>query len=159
MKNGAEILCFLQSNKIGGFEDLDNRVDEMHKRLNSTSDEVKKVERRIKTLKEHLYQSGHYKEHRSLRRQYDRLCAASEEAKTVSGFFAERKAQKALEEANAFYEANRTGLTLFDTAEKYLRGVLQERFDPKKLPPISAWEKELAENLPRKTRCIGSIIC
>jgi ribosomal protein S12 methylthiotransferase accessory factor YcaO len=36
-------------------------------------------------------------------------------------------------------------LTLYNAAEKYLRDVLQERFDPKKLPPITMWEKELAE--------------
>ncbi|MDR0288397.1 MAG: hypothetical protein LBI03_11925 [Clostridiales bacterium] len=31
----------------------------------------------------------------------------------------------------------------FDAAEKYLRGVLQGRFDPKKLPPITKWRDEL----------------
>jgi hypothetical protein len=117
----------------------------MHGKLNSTSKELNKVERRIKTLQEHLYQSGYYKEHRSLKRQYDRLRTKYEEAKKETGFFAERNARKALEAVNDFNEANRTGLTLFDAAEKYLREHMGKHFDPKKLPPISAWEKELAE--------------
>ena len=33
---------------------------------------------------------------------------------------------------------------MFDNANKYLRDVLQGRFDPKKLPPIIMWQQELA---------------
>ncbi|MCL1859238.1 MAG: hypothetical protein FWF92_08390 [Oscillospiraceae bacterium] len=33
-------------------------------------------------------------------------------------------------------------ITLYEAAEKYLRGVLQEHFDPKKLPPITKWQTE-----------------
>jgi len=38
-------------------------------------------------------------------------------------------------------------LALFDAAEKYLRGVLQERFDPKIRPPITMWKNQLAEKI------------
>ena len=38
----------------------------------------------------------------------------------------------------------------FDAAEKYLREHMQKHFEPKKLPPISKWEKELAEKLAEK---------
>ena len=150
LKSTAEIVFFLQSNKITDNADLDKKVDAMHGKLNSASTELKKVERRIDTLKEHLRQSRNLKEHRSLKRQYDKLYSEHTTAKKATGFFAERKAQKALEAANDFYEANRAGLTLFETAEKYMSGVLQERFDPKNLPPISMWEKELAAKLAEK---------
>jgi len=33
---------------------------------------------------------------------------------------------------------------MFDTAEQYLRGVLQKRFDPKKPLPINKWQEERA---------------
>jgi len=122
----------------------------MNGKLNAASKELTKVERRITTLKEHLYQSGHFKEHRSLRRQYDRLYSEYTTAKKSTGFLAERKAKKALEAANDFYEANYTGLALYDAAEKYLREHMQKHFDLKKLPPISAWEKELATKLAEK---------
>jgi hypothetical protein len=43
-------------------------------------------------------------------------------------------------------------LGIYDNAEKYLHDVLHERFDPKKLPPISMWEKELtAKTAERET--------
>ncbi len=35
-------------------------------------------------------------------------------------------------------------------AEKYLRGVLQGRFDPKKLPPITKWREELAAKTAKR---------
>jgi K+ transporter len=122
----------------------------MHGKLNSTSTELKKVERRIDTLKEHLRQSGYFKEHRQLKRQYDKLCAEYTAVKSEAGFFAERKVKKALEALNDFKEANHTGWTLYIAAEKYLREHSQKHFDPKKLPPIAAWEKELAEKLKER---------
>ena len=150
VKNGAEILYFIQSNKIDGNADLNKMLDVMQSNLNSASSEIKKVERRIDTLKEHLRQSGYFKEHRSLKRQYDRLYSQYTNAKNETGFFAARNTKKALEAVNDFYEANRTGLTSFDAAEKYLRDHLQKHYDPKKLPPISDWEKELAKKLAEK---------
>jgi hypothetical protein len=39
---------------------------------------------------------------------------------------------------------------MFDNAEKHLRNVLQERFDPKKLPPITMWREELATKTAEK---------
>jgi hypothetical protein len=47
----------------------------------------------------------------------------------------ERKAQKALDAAQDYYESNRAAITLYDAAERYLRDVLQGRFNVKKLPP------------------------
>lgn len=44
--------------------------------------------------------------------------------------------------AQDFYEAHRSELTMYAAAEKYLRGVLQKRFDPTKLPPIKKWSDE-----------------
>ena len=31
---------------------------------------------------------------------------------------------------------------MYETAEQYLKGVLQQHFDPKKLPPVSKWTAE-----------------
>ena len=129
---------------------LENKVTAMYGKLNSTSKELTKVERRIDTLKKHIQQGEYFKEHRKLKRQDDKLYAEYAAAKNETGFFAERKAKKALEAVNAFREANHTGLTLYNAAEKYLRGVLQERFDPKKLPPIDKWKEELAEKTGKK---------
>ena len=144
LRNGAEIFNFLNTNEVYSMEDLEKKVNAMQGKLNSTSTEMKKAERRIDTLKEHIRHSEHFKEHRKLRRQYDRLYSEYTAARNETGLFAERKAKKALEAVNDFREFNHTGLTLFDAAERYLRDVLQERYDPKKLPPISKWRDELS---------------
>ena len=34
---------------------------------------------------------------------------------------------------------------MYDKAEKYLRDVLQGRFDPKKSPPVTMWNAEIAK--------------
>jgi len=150
VKSGAEILYFLHSNKIYSMEDLENKVNAMHGKLNSTSAELKKGERRIDTLHEHLRHSGNFKSYRKTKRRYEELYSVFTAARKGKGFLAERKAQKALSAANEYHEARRSELAMFDSAEQYLRDILQERFDPKKLPPITVWEKELAEKLATK---------
>ena len=40
---------------------------------------------------------------------------------------------------------------MFENAEKYLKGVLQKHFDPKKLPPTTKWKAEIEKlNAERK---------
>jgi hypothetical protein len=38
----------------------------------------------------------------------------------------------------------RAEIAQYEAAERYLRNVLQERFDPAKLPPITKWKEERA---------------
>jgi len=151
LQNAAEILAFLQRNDIADDADMDKKVNAMHSKLNSVSKELNKTGRRIETLNEHLYQSAFYNEHRALKRQYNRIYAKYEATKQETGLFKERKVKKALEAVNDFYEANRTGLTLFDAAEKHLREHMQKHYNPKKPLPISDWKKELKEKLADKT--------
>ena len=147
IRNGAEILSFLTRNGISEIADLNITVRTLQVKLDTAGTELKKVERRIDTLKEHLRHSGHYKGNRRLNKQYEALRSKYDDARKLTGFGAERKAKKALEAASNFFEDNRAGLTLFAAADRYLRGVLQSRFDKNKLPPISMWEKELAGKL------------
>jgi hypothetical protein len=122
----------------------------MRGKFHSVSEDLKKVNRRVDTLKEHIQQSEYYKEHRTVKRQYDKLYSEYTAARKETGFFAERKAKKALDAANDFYDMFSAELILFDAAEKYLRGVLQGRFDPKKLPPITMWRQELGTKTSEK---------
>ena len=61
------------------------------------------------------------------------------------------KAEKALAAANAYYETNRREVTLYESAERYLKDVLQGHFDPKKLPPIKQWKTEQTKLLSQKS--------
>jgi hypothetical protein len=108
-------------------------------------DRLRKNERRLDTLGEHIKQGENFKNHRGCKARYDKLYAEYTALKKSTGPFAERKAKKALENANAYHESNRMEITLCEAAERYLKDVLQSRYDPKKLPPIIKWKEERAE--------------
>jgi hypothetical protein len=141
----AQTMLFFDRYGIETVADMSRVVNEMRGKFDVVSENLKKTERRLETLGEHIKQSENFKKYRGYRARYDKLYAEYQTAKNADGLFAERKAQKALDAANAYYEANRMEITLYDAAEKYLKGVLQSRYDPKKLPPIAAWKNELAE--------------
>jgi hypothetical protein len=142
LKAAASLLNFLTANGITDMAGLESKVTEIHNQFDRVRDNLNKVERRAKTLDEHLRQSGNYKEYRGYKTQYEKLYAEYKTLAKTKGFGAERKAQKALDAANEYYEANRPQIAMYEDAERYLRDVLQERFDPKKLPPITAWTAE-----------------
>ncbi len=115
---------------------------DMYGEQGSISEKLKSIDRRLKTLDEHLRHSGNYKAYHGHKAQYEKLYAQYRQIKKAGGFGAERKAQKALDAANSYYHAHDTEIVLFEAAERYLKDVMQERFDPKKLPPIRKWEAE-----------------
>jgi len=115
----------------------------MYGKVYSIGEDVKKASRRIDTLKLHIEHSENFKKYRGNKTQYEKLYAQYKTLKKATGFGAERKAQKALDDANEYYELFRPQLAMFENAEKYLRDVLQSRFDPKKLPPVTKWREEL----------------
>jgi hypothetical protein len=82
--------------------------------------------------------------------QYDRLYADYDTAKKETGLFAKSKKEKARLAVTDFYETYRSEIEMFRTAEKYLKGVLQKRYDPKKLPPIKKWQDERASKIVEK---------
>jgi hypothetical protein len=142
LQAAAKALIFFQYHNIENLAGMKAAVDKMRDEQSAVSGKLKPVERRIKTLDEHIRQSEIFKEHHKLNWQYEKLQAEYETAKKATGFFAKSKADKAREAAQDFYESNRAGLTLFAAADKYLKGVLQSHYDPKKLPPIAKWERE-----------------
>ena len=150
LKNGAEIFNFLMRNNVYSMEDLEKKVKAMQSKVNSTRTDLKKVERRIDTLKEHLRHSGNFKKYRKYKYKYESLYSEYEAAKKATGFGADRKAKKALAAVNEYHELHRSEIAMFANAEQYLCDVLQGRFDPKKLPPITKWRDELADKIVEK---------
>ena len=142
LKSAANMLMFLTDNNISDMSDLENKVDSMHKRQSTLLGRLKPVERRLKTLDEHIKQAENYKKYRAVSRCYNELYSEYQSAQNATGLFAKGKAQKALDFANNYYESNRAELTLFNAAERYIEDVMQERYDPKKLPPITKWKAE-----------------
>jgi len=142
LKAAANILNFLTDNNITDMSGLNEKLDTMKDKQYTIREELKKAERRVKTLDEHLWHGGNFKKYRGQKSHYEKLYSEYQTIKNAGGLFAERKAQKALDFANSYYESNRMEITLFEAAERYMKDVLQKRYEPKKLPPITKWKAE-----------------
>jgi len=103
----------------------------------------------------HIQHSGNFKQYRSFKAKCESLYAEYKTAKKSTAFGAKRKVQKALDAANDYHREHKWQITAFETAEQYLKDVLQGRFDPKKLPPITKWKTEQAELLSQKSALNG----
>jgi hypothetical protein len=150
LKAASQMLLFLTDNKIYDTDDLEKKVGSMFGKLQSVRTDLKKVERRIDTLNEHFDQSAAFKSYRKHKVQYEKLYAQYDTLKTATGFGAKRKAEKALQAANEYHETYRSEIVMYEKAERYLKDVLQERFDPKKQPPVAKWREEYATKLAEK---------
>jgi hypothetical protein len=147
----SQTLMFTQQNNISDLPALADKVSKMHRDCEVLNANVKVTQRRIDTLNEHLWQSENYNKYRKITAAYDALYAAWSEAEKSTGVFAKSKAEKSHAAAQDFFRENEREIGMFRNAEKYLKGVLQKRFDPKKSPPIKMWCEELKEKLTVKT--------
>ena len=102
IKDASRMLLFLSENKIQDMAGLDNHFKSMIGRQSDIRDKLKTIDRRMKTLDEHLRHSGSYKSNRKYKAQYDKLYANYESLKKEIGFGVGRRAQKALATANEY---------------------------------------------------------
>ena len=117
LKTVAATIAFLQENNITTLPQLKEKVSAMYEKLGDTRDKLKPIERRLKTLDEHIQQTKSFKENRGIYQQY--------------------KAQKPRKQA-AFYNAHSAEIILCESAGKYLKAHLNGRTKI----PISAWKSE-----------------
>jgi len=127
LKQAADMLNFLTENKIMDLDGLHKFIITMHNKQSDIRDKLKPMERRLKTLEEHLKQSELYFEHREIYKMY--------------------KAEKPKHQER-FYENNRMELTLYEAAERYLKGVM----NGKTTIPTGAWKKEYASLVKEKNQ-------
>ena len=146
------MLNFITRNNIRDMAGLDDCFRNMIGRQQDIRDKMKPIDRRLKTLDEHIKQSGNFNSYRKYKARYEKLYAEYTTIKKAGGFGSERKAQKALAAANEYYETYRNEIAMFEDAEKYLRDVLQARFDSKKSPPISKWKAEIEKLTAERKR-------
>jgi hypothetical protein len=145
IKDVASMLNFLTRNKVMDMAGHDKCFGDMIGKQQGIRDNLKRIDRRMNTLEEHLKQSGIYKAHRKHKTQYQKLYAQFETLKKAGGLLSGRKIQRALDTANEYHETYSSQIAMYDKAEQYLKGVLQEHFDPKKQPPIKKWQTELTK--------------
>ncbi len=149
LKIAASTMNYIRDNNIQSLPDFRDKVGEFYARQVALGQWLNKIDRRMKMLDEHIKQAGIYKQYGGIKAKYDKLCAEHKTLEKASGFGAKRKAQKALDTANEYYEAHRMELTLHNAAVRYLQEV-QRGHDS--LPHPSTWEAERAKlQTERKT--------
>jgi hypothetical protein len=149
LHDAARIHNFLVENDVADFADLERKVNAMHGKVNRLRDDMKPVSRRIQTLDVHLTHSENLKKYRKIYEKQEALYAEYRRL-DKQGFFFKGKAKEAFAAAEAYDWKHLNALRDYDDAEKYLRGVLRERFDPKKLP-IAMWTEERAAKIAEQT--------
>jgi len=117
LQAASQMLIFLQENKIMDLDGLHKFVISMHSKQSAIRDDLKPIERRLKTLDEHIKQAEYYREFTKINRLY--------------------KQQKP-KDKDKFYESHRRELTLYEAAERYFKGVLNGR---EKIP-LPTWKAE-----------------
>jgi len=154
LRDGARVLCFLQENDIKDLQSLENKLRSMVSKQLAVGNDLKPVNKRLKTLDEHFTQSDNFKQNRKYKLHYDKLYAEYKTLKKSTGFMAKHKANKALAAANAYRERYSREINLYNKAEQYLKDKLQKHFDPKNLP-IKKWKAEQTELLSKKSALNG----
>ncbi|MBR3294541.1 MAG: hypothetical protein IKI69_09010 [Oscillospiraceae bacterium] len=96
---------------------LEEKVEDMYGKQRGIAKKVKPIDRRLKTLDEHILNAEKYFQYRDIYRKY--------------------KQQKPKKQA-AFYEKHRMELTHYEAAERYLNAVMNGKTGI----PLKAWKAE-----------------
>ena len=115
LKDAANMLNFLTRHEIKDMAGLDAHFAKMIGKQQDIREQLKPIDRRIKTIDEHIKQSGNYKGYRAQKAQYEKLYAQYETLKKSTGIGAGRKAQKALDTANEYYETCRNEIVMYES--------------------------------------------
>lgn len=99
----------------------------MHEQQNAVTSNLKKIERRLKMLSEHIHHADIYFQHRALYKEY---------------------MQQNPKKQEAFYQNHRAGLVLYESAEQYLKKVMNGRTTI----PTKAWKAEAASLASEKKK-------
>ena len=135
IKASAKMLNFITENYITDMSGLQNKVTAMNGKLSDVRGKLKPVERRLKTLDEHIEQGGNYKKYKSVYEKYNSI----QPSITDKLFKRDPKTD--------FYEENRAGIILFETADRYLKEHLNGKT---KTPPLKKWKAEREELTAKK---------
>lgn len=127
LKLYAKAFNFLQSRNITTLVQLQEVVSDMKKQYWNTNGEIKQTEKLLHERKELIDQAEKYLEHRPTYKAY---------------------MQTKPKKQDAFFESHRAALTLYQTAERYLKEHLGE---DKVLKP-KAWKAEVADLTQKKSR-------
>lgn len=118
LKAASQMLIFLQENLIMDIAGLETKIKFMLRKQADIREKLKPVERRLKTLDEHIKQADIYFKHRAVYGKYKQL-------------------QKP-KDREAFADAHREQITLYEAAAAYLKDVMNGHTTI----PTKAWRAE-----------------
>jgi hypothetical protein len=142
----AKVLVFLQQNNIAGIDSFAATVVQKNERLKSVTDEIKKAERRLKTLTAHLTHAENNRQHKAVYQRYKSLAPKTDPAALSSlNPFTKSKAIKeneaSIKKQEAYYKEHAAEIEAYQAAGKHFATVMNGRT---KLP-ISDWQREQRE--------------
>jgi predicted nuclease with TOPRIM domain len=124
----AKILVFLQENNITEVAQLGEKMSDLIGQTFVINDKLKPIERRMKTLAEHIENAKTYNQYKLIHKKYKEL--------------------KPKYQAD-FYEANRTELTLYESAKRYLDANLNGHN-----MPLKSWKEEQTKLTAEKAQLL-----
>lgn len=126
----ARVFNFLQENQITDMAGLREKVVGMYDRQFDMGGRLNRIDGRLKTLDEHIRNMGYYQEHSEIYRQYQQIKRPKKQA--------------------AFREQHYTGITLFESAHRYIGQHLNGH-----IPPLQSWKEERAKLLTERAALNG----
>ncbi len=118
LKAAADMLNFLTANGIRDMAGLRDKVGELHERRMDFGGRLNRIDRRLKTLDEHLLQAGYYRQHREIFQQYQSIVGPKQR--------------------EIFRNEHHAEIALYEAAKRYLDGVMNGRTSL----PVKAWRDE-----------------
>jgi ATP-dependent exoDNAse (exonuclease V) alpha subunit len=129
LKAAADTLSFMQEHRISTIAELRGVVTEYYGRLSDIRGKSKPIERKMKTLDEHIRQAETLSKHRKVYEQY---------------------AQQKPKKREAFYESHRAEITLYESASRYMK----EHLNGRSRIPMKEWRAERSK-LATKSRALS----
>jgi len=131
LKMAAKVFNFLMENNLRTLPELEAKVKEFYSQLFSLRDQLKPIERRLKTLDEYLRQAGILEKHCQIYRKY---------------LYLNPKLR------DAFYEAHRAELMLYQSADRYMK----EHLKGLTVIPDQDWQDERNKLVKKQTSLIST---
>lgn len=119
LQTQAKILIFIQSHNITDMAQLVQSIETINKKYKDLADNIRKAERRLDTLSQHISQYESRRAHRAVYNEYAKL--------------------KDPKKREAYYAKHSAEIEAFKDARDYLNAVMNGRTDP---PPIKDWRAE-----------------
>jgi hypothetical protein len=125
LKTASQLLIFMQENGIHDMAGLERKLKEMMAHQSEVRGKLTPIDRRLKTLNEHIEQAETYLKHKDIYKMYK---------------------QEKPRKQDAFRQQFPAEITLYEAAAHYLKGVMNGRTTL----PIKAWKKEREALLAEK---------